>query len=211
MPAIHTMWGKVVGRALHPNVEMFGYPILSLWSSYVPQLPFYTAHPVNSFPAFQELFKNGWLADWADYNSSVFYGGSNRYGMGAGPDMTWCSGATYHADQYTNNTADGDCRTWSPEAVAGWLPAAPETIKGHLLEMMASGESVLPVPGTDYHILWRKAMVDPAMNWSSYVTLIDFSTELLGLSTLWLGTDFYRKNTNHFTKERGYVPEIPLR
>ena len=23
--------------------------------------------------------------------------------------------------------------------------------------MMANGESVLPVPGTDYHILWRKA------------------------------------------------------
>lgn len=48
------------------------------------------------------------------------------------------------------------CRTWSPYSVAGWLPAAPETIQGHLLEMMATGEAVLPVPGTEYHILWRK-------------------------------------------------------
>eukprot|EP00439_Symbiodinium_sp_Y106_P038180 s3316_g4.t1 len=210
MPAIHTMWNKVVGRALHPNLQMFGHPLLSDWSSYVVQIPYYTTHPVNSFPAFQKLFKDGWLADWADYNSSVFYGGSDRYGMGAGPDIMWCSGKEYNADMYTNNTAKGDCRTWSPEAVAGWLPASPEVIKGHLLSMMANGESVLPVPGTDYHILWRKAMVDPGKNWSSYVTLIDLSTELLGLSTIWLGAEWYRNNTNHFTSSRGYIPEVPI-
>ena len=75
--------------------------------------------------------------------------------------------------------------------------------------MMANGESVIPVPGTDYHILWRKAcllallqghytkgcmlqaMVDPGKNWSSYVTLVDLCPELFGLSTLWLGTEYY--------------------
>ena len=34
-------------------------------------------------------------------------------------------------------------------------------------------------------------MVDPGKNWSNYVTLIDLSTELLGLSTIWLGADWY--------------------
>ena len=56
MPAIHTMWNRVVGRALHPNIEMFGHPLLSKWASYVIQIPYYTTHPVNSFPAFQKLF-----------------------------------------------------------------------------------------------------------------------------------------------------------
>ena len=91
----------------------------------------------------------------ARVSGSVFYGGSDRYGMGAGPDIMWCSGKDYNADmqlerteghtdgalsakarwlvwvlpRYTNNTAKGDCRTWSPEAVAGWLPASPEVIK----------------------------------------------------------------------------------
>ena len=55
MPAIHTMWNKVVGRALHPNLEIFGHPLLSDWSSYVVQIPYYTTHPVNSFPAFQKM------------------------------------------------------------------------------------------------------------------------------------------------------------
>ena len=39
------------------------------------------------------------------------------------------SGATYFADRYTMNPADAKCRTWSPYSVAGWLPAAPDTIK----------------------------------------------------------------------------------
>mmetsp|Transcript_81280 Transcript_81280/g.195040 ORF Transcript_81280/g.195040 Transcript_81280/m.195040 type:complete len:680 (-) Transcript_81280:175-2214(-) len=203
-PAMVNMWKAVVGRASHPNVVIDGYPILSDWPAYIVQLPYYTVNMVNSDATFLDMFKNGWLADWADYNSSVFYGGSNRYGMGAGPDMEWCSGATYFADRYTMNPADAKCRTWSPYSVAGWLPAAPDTIKGHLLEMLATGEAVYPFPGTDKHILWRKSILDPSMNWSSYVTTIDIAGELFGLSTLKLGVDFFRKNTNHFSKAQGF-------
>ncbi|CAK9036655.1 unnamed protein product [Durusdinium trenchii] len=78
--------------------------------------------------------------------------------------------------------------------------------KGHLLEMMWTGESVINFPGTDYHILWRKSLLDPAMNWSSYVTTIDIAGELFGLSTLFLGVEFYRNNTNHFSKQNGFSP-----
>ena len=74
--------------------------------------------------------------------------------------------------------------------------------------------------------------MDPGKNWSSYVTLIDLSTELLGLSTIWLGAEWYSlelscdhslsaceeacrhasrgNNTNHFTSSRGYIPEVPI-
>ena len=38
----------------------------------------------------------------------------------------------------------------------------------------------------------RQSLIDPAMNWSSYVTTIDIAGELFGLSTLFLGVDFYR-------------------
>ena len=34
----------------------------------------------------------------ARVSGSVFYGGSDRYGMGAGPDIMWCSGKDYNAD-----------------------------------------------------------------------------------------------------------------
>ena len=43
-----------------------------------------------------------------------------------------------------------------------------------------------------------------ARNWSSYVTTIDIAGELFGLSTLKLGVDFFRKNTNHFSKAQGF-------
>lgn len=39
--------------------------------------------------------------------------------------------------------------------------------------------------------LLRQSLLDPAMNWSSYVTTIDIAGELFGLSTIFLGTDFY--------------------
>jgi len=205
MPAMVDMWKKVIGRVQHPNIEFMGYKMATKWSAYLMQLPFYTVHPANTEEKFLEAFKNQWLADWADYNSSVFYGDSSRYGIGAGPDMTWCSGVEYLADQYTDDPNDGKCRTWSPYSVAGYLPAAPEVIKQHLLQMLANGEATIRVPGTDYHVLWRKSIIDPAMNWTSYITMVDLAGELFGLSTLWLGVDFYRKNTDHFNPYRGYI------
>jgi hypothetical protein len=30
------------------------------------------------------------------------------------------------------------------------------------------------------------------------ITLVDFAAELFGLSTLWLGPDFYKNNTDHW-------------
>ena len=58
---------------------------------------------------------------------------------------------------------------------------------------LAQGPELVLVHGPEVlHTNMRKAMVDPGKNWSSYITLIDLSTELLGLSTLWLGAEFYR-------------------
>ncbi|CAE8592497.1 unnamed protein product [Polarella glacialis] len=201
---IQNMWNAVQGRRFHPDSTAAGYEILTKWSAYVVQIPYYMVHAVNSDATYQKLFKNQWLADWATYNSSVYYGDSSRYGVGAGPDMTWCSGAEYLADKYEDNPDEGDCRTWSPHSVAGYLPVEPETIKGHLLQMLANGEATMEIPGTDYHVLWRKSMIDPTMNWTSYITLVDLAGELWGLSTIWLGADFYVNNTNHFTKANGF-------
>jgi hypothetical protein len=72
---------------------------------------------------------------------------------------------------------------------------------------LAAGESVLPVAGTEYYVLWRKSLLEPG--WSPIpkpgfanagygITLVDFAAELFGLSTLWLGSDFYQQNTNHW-------------
>jgi hypothetical protein len=42
---------------------------------------------------------------------------------------------------------------YSSYAVAGYLPAAPEIIQTHLLQLLAAGEAVLPVSGTDTYVL----------------------------------------------------------
>eukprot|EP00438_Fugacium_kawagutii_P027933 Skav234346 [mRNA] locus=scaffold1274:15545:16809:+ [translate_table: standard] len=131
--------------------------------------------------------------------------------MATALELVWSKGHPLRlAFRYTMDPKQAKCRTWSPYSVAGWLPAAPDTIQGHLLEMLWTGESVLNYPGTDYHILWRKAsgwsLIDPAMNWSSYVTTIDIAGELFGLSTIFLGVDFYRNHSNHFTKASGFSP-----
>ena len=53
---------------------------------------------------------------------------------------------------------------YSPYAVTGYLPPDPEgrVIPGHLLQLLAAGEAVLPVVGTHgLFVLWRKSMLDP--------------------------------------------------
>jgi hypothetical protein len=89
---------------------------------------------------------------------------------------------------------------------AGYLPAAPGLITRHLLEMLADGEAVFSVPNTSFHVLWRKSMLDPSWNNNNNnnnhnkpveITMVDFSSLLFGLSTLWLEPDFYQKYTNH--------------
>jgi hypothetical protein len=55
--------------------------------------------------------------------------------------------------------------------------------------------------------LWRKSLLEPG--WSPVpnsdakdsgygITLVDFAAEILGLSTLWLGTGFFVNSTDHF-------------
>ena len=42
------------------------------------------------------------------------------------------------------------CRIYSPYITAGYLPAAPELITQHLLELLADGEAVFSVPESDF-------------------------------------------------------------
>ena len=199
-----------------------------MWSAYVVHLPFYLVHPFNSDPLglYQSLFRSHWQAEWAYYNSSAYFAGDDgRYGLGAGPvDPSCADGSGYVADLFCSGpscaTAKGDhCRIYSPYSLAGYLPASPTLIKSHLLALLASGESVYPLPavtpvfatrataGNDDDdppfVLWRKSLIHPG--WKSDppatytgVTMVDASSELFGLSTIWLGAGFYRNNTDHW-------------
>ena len=98
------------------------------------------------------------------------------------------------------------CKIYSPYITAGYLPAAPELITRHLLELLADGEAVFAVPGTPYHVLWRRSMLDTGWNNNNNndkaatpveITMVDVSSLLFGLSTLWLDDGFYQKYTNH--------------
>ena len=96
------------------------------------------------------------------------------------------------------------CRIYSPYITAGYLPAAPELITRHLLELLADGDAVFSVPGTPHHVLWRRSMLDPGWNNNNNetttpveITMVDVSSLLFGLSTLWLDDGFYQKYTNH--------------
>ena len=47
------------------------------------------------------------------------------------------------------------------------------------------------------YVLLRRSMLEPGWDQTTHVTMVDFSSELFGLSTLWLGPDFYSTYTNH--------------
>jgi len=201
---IQRMWRKWQDRRLHPNKQYGNHKLLSLWSSYVVQLPFYLVHPFISDQAFNQLFASHWAADWEYYNDS-YMGRRGMYGLGAGPQKQSCNGKLYEADKIDAfRLAGGGCRMYSPYSVAGYMPVAPDVIKSQILQLLADGETVLPVHDTSYQILWRKSVVDPDWKQGYGVTLVDFSSELFGLSTIWLGADFYVQNTNHF-------PDTPVR
>lgn len=76
-------------------------------------------------------------------------------------------------------------------------------------ELLEDGDSVLPVmlhnssrmsaSGSNISfVLWRKSLLDANWTQGYGLTAVDFSSELFGLSTLWLGEQFYQKYTNHF-------------
>lgn len=201
---IETMWKKWWGRRFHPNHNYDNYKLLSVWSGYLVQLPFYTVHPCNSDSTYQTLFHNHWLADWAFYNETDYAGERGRYGLGAGTTPKWCTGGKgYYADRLTPSLSN--CRMYSPYITAGYIPTAPEIILPQLLELFSDGESVMQVPNSEYFVLWRKAMLDPEWTQGYGFTMVDFSSELFGLSTIWLGTDFYQNYTNHFVHNTNSV------
>ena len=74
------------------------------------------------------------------------------------------------------------------------MPADPEAIQQDVLDLLADGETVLQFKSNDthYHILWRKSMLKPMdETYSDHITMEDFSSEMFGLSTLWLDDDYY--------------------
>ena len=216
--AIAEMWDAFQGRRNRLDYTYGGQQLLTLWPSYVTQLPYYLMHPFNSDPAYNAAFKAQWLAEWAYYNSSGFYAGDDgRYGLGAGPTPAWCAGgAGYIADRMTNATDSQACRMYSPYAVAGYAPVEPETIRTHLLALLASGESVVPITdagtGAAYEILWRKSLLqqDPLITcaWGHEcgITAVDFAAEFFGLASLRLGADFFVTHTNHFPNDPQRIP-----
>jgi len=208
--ALENAWQAWQTRRYKLNVYWDGFNLLSKWSCYVVQFPYYTTHAFISDPTWVDGFKNMWRADYADYASPAYYAGDVRYGLGAGPTLPWCGGgATYTADQLESNPNATGCRMWSPYCIAGYLPNDQDHISGQLFQLLAKGDSVLLLPNflpdcpgnsctREAHILGRKSLLRPAWNESGWITMVDLSTELLGLSTIWLGVDFFKNNTNHF-------------
>lgn len=208
---IEAMWVAWHGRRLHPTVQYDGHRLLSRWSSYIVQLTFYTMHEFNSDRAYKALFESHWLADKAFYSSTQFYAGDRgRYGLGAGPLPSWCSASCkvgqancYLADFIAEVPGFTHCRTYSPYSIAGYLPVAPNVITVELLQLLEDGQAVAPVlldtttAESDeplYYVLLRKSLLEPAWNQTEDVTMVDFASELWGLSTIWLGVGFYERN-----------------
>jgi len=202
---IERMWAAWQGRRNHLWYHYGGHGVLTIWPSFLLQLPFYLVHAFNSDAMYTELFRTQWQAEWDYYKSSAFYAGEDgRYGLGAGPTIQWCAGTTYQADMIFNQS-DGKyqhCRMYSPYAVAGYLPAAPSVIQGHLLALLSNGDAVYPLVDSDLFVLWRKSLLDPSWSQPDWgITLVDFASEFYGLSTLWLGADFFTNNTRFWSDD----------
>lgn len=201
--ALENAWNAWQKIRYNPSTRWNGKKLLSEWSCYVVQFPFYTTNAFISDPVWVDGFKNMWQADQDDYSSRAFDAGDIRYGLGAGPTIPWCAaGETYTADKLQMNPNTTDCRMWSPYCIGGYLPANQDYISGQLFQLLAQGESVLLLPDfvthREIHILGRKSLLVPTWNESDWVTMVDLSSELLGLSTIWLGDEFFKTNTNHF-------------
>jgi hypothetical protein len=203
--AIESMWAAWQGRRLHPILSYRGHPLLSDWPSYIVHLPFYVAHSFNADASWSALFASHWAADREYFATPAYFAGdAGRYGLAAGPTDRWCSAkdTTYEADMLAGDDAAAGaqgCRLYSPYAVAGYLPAAPAEIAADLLALLAAGEATARVdsfvPG-DY-VLLRKSLLEGNFSQAGDLTMVDFASELFGLSTIWLGADFWRNNTNH--------------
>lgn len=199
MTGIENMWHAFQARRFAVKDTFEGQPIVSKFPSYIMQLPFYTVHAVNADKQWKALFDSYWLADWAFYNSSAFYAGdTGRYGLAAGfADSNCTASGTSYEVMHFNLGPDHGCRIYSPSAVAGYAPIAPSRVKHHLFQLLEHGDGVRKLNNSEYFVLLRKSLLNP--DWSSEqdITMIDFSSEFLGLTSLLLGADFYVKNTKH--------------
>ena len=204
-------WQKRKHLPIHNYTAPDGtvYPLLSMWPSYIVHLPYFSTNSFNSDPTWSELFNSHWRADLAYYNSSAYFGGDGgRYGLAAGFTDAQCSakGGGYEADMIVNKGSSQDvpgaqgCRLFSPYAVAGYLPANPELIAAHLLELLAAGEAVPCrfgcMSNTDFMML-RGSLLKPAFNINNGVSMVDFASELFGLAAYLLPKDFFPKYTKH--------------
>jgi hypothetical protein len=206
---IEAMWNRWKGRRLHLDQHASALP--DTWGSSSVQLAYYTTSSFNSDDRFRDFFHNTWAADELFFQDGVFAGKHGRYGLGLEQGAGAAEKCTKDVLPVGANGsgegapvragADQQCGSFSAAAVAGYLPTQPTLIQQQLLSLLADGETVVPVPGTDYAVLWRGSLVDS----NSYrdrrnlaVGIVDLAPELFGLSTLWLGESFYQNHSLHF-------------
>ena len=84
----------------------------------------------------------------------------------------------------------------SPYITIGYMPNDPLAIQEQVAQLLEDGDTTLSFRGRDntsrhWHVLWRASMVDYAWIQGYGVTMVDFSSELFGLSTRWLAPDFF--------------------
>jgi len=203
-PALGDMWARWQGRKTLPNFSYRNFPLLSDWPSYIVQLPFFSSSSFNSDAAWSALFASHARADETYFTSPAYFAGQNgRWGLAAGPTDSWCSvkDSGYEADMLAgDHSVQGaqGCKIFSPYALAGYLPVDPPRITAALLQLLAAGDAVVPIDSFqagDY-VLLRKSLIEPQWNQTADITLVDFSSELFGLVTLWL-PDFWRTYTAH--------------
>eukprot|EP00940_MAST-03C_sp_MAST-3C-sp2_P002398 g2398.t1 len=191
--ALSTMWTRWQGRRNAPNHAYANYSLLSEWSGYLVQLPYYTTASFHNDATYRELFRAHWLADRTYYTRTTHQGARGRYGLGAGTTPAWCTGGSrYCADRI--NEGNSYCRMISPYVTIGYLPNDPDTILSDVVALLEDGDTVLAFNAEDnrtHHVLWRSSMIDYQWIQGYGVTMVDFSSELFGLSTLWLSPDFY--------------------
>jgi len=171
----------------------------------VTQLPFYLSAAFSADAAWAALFRASWQADRAYYASNAYFS-PTRYGLAAGATDAGCSvsGGGYEADQIDPDPGSAGegwqgCRMASPYAVAGYAPAAPDGVAADLLALLAQGDTVLSVPDlapSDVAMV-RRSLLEPDWRGDTYITSIDFCSELFGLAALLLGADFFETYGAH--------------
>ena len=69
----------------------------------------------------------------------------------------------------------------------------PDSSSSSSSSSSTEGNTSLLSNGTEYHVMWRSSMLDYRWFQGYGITMVDFSSELFGLSTLFLEDGFYQK------------------